>query len=221
LLPQWLSGKESACNAGVAEGTGLIPGLGRFLEEGTVTHASIHAWRIPWAEEPGGLQFIGLHRVGHNWSDLARTQGCFTILWKFLLYSKVNQLYIYIHPLFYGFPTEGTTEHWVEFPVPYGKFSLIIYFMHSISSVYMSIPIFQFASPLLSCMVSIHSFSTSVFLFLLCKHDHLNHFFQIPHTCVNIWYLFFSFRLTLLYVAVSRSIHISTNDPILFLFLAE
>ena len=39
--------------------------------EGVVTHSSILAWRIPWTEEPGGLQFMGLQRVGHDWSDLA------------------------------------------------------------------------------------------------------------------------------------------------------
>ena len=36
------------------------------LEKGTATHTSILAWRIPWTEEPGGLQFIRLQRVGHN-----------------------------------------------------------------------------------------------------------------------------------------------------------
>ena len=36
------------------------------LEEGMATHSSILAWRIPWAEEPGGLQSMGLHRVGYN-----------------------------------------------------------------------------------------------------------------------------------------------------------
>ena len=41
------------------------------LEEGMATHSSILAWRIPWTEEPGGLQSIGLPRVGHGWSDLA------------------------------------------------------------------------------------------------------------------------------------------------------
>ena len=30
------------------------------------THSSILAWRIPWTEEPGGLQFIGLQRIGHH-----------------------------------------------------------------------------------------------------------------------------------------------------------
>ena len=35
------------------------------------THSSILAWRIPWTEEPGGLQSIGSHRVGHDRSNLA------------------------------------------------------------------------------------------------------------------------------------------------------
>ena len=43
------------------------------LEDGTATHSSILAWRIPWTEEPGGLQSIGSHRVGHDLSDLAHT----------------------------------------------------------------------------------------------------------------------------------------------------
>ena len=36
------------------------------LEEGMATHSSILAWRIPWTEEPGGLEFIGSQRVGHD-----------------------------------------------------------------------------------------------------------------------------------------------------------
>ena len=36
------------------------------LEEEMATHTSILAWRIPWTEEPGGLQSIGLQRVGHD-----------------------------------------------------------------------------------------------------------------------------------------------------------
>ena len=39
------------------------------------THSSILAWRISWTEEPGGLQSIGLQRLEHHWSDLARTHG--------------------------------------------------------------------------------------------------------------------------------------------------
>ena len=36
------------------------------LEEGMATHSSILAWRIPRTAEPGGLQSMGLQRVGHN-----------------------------------------------------------------------------------------------------------------------------------------------------------
>ena len=36
------------------------------LEKEMATHSSILAWRIPWTEEPGGLQSVGLQRVGHN-----------------------------------------------------------------------------------------------------------------------------------------------------------
>ena len=37
------------------------------LEEGMATHSSILSWRISWTEEPGGLQSMGLKRVGHDW----------------------------------------------------------------------------------------------------------------------------------------------------------
>ena len=37
-----------------------------LLEKGMATHPSILAWRIPWREEPGGLQSMGLQRVGHD-----------------------------------------------------------------------------------------------------------------------------------------------------------
>ena len=36
------------------------------LEKGMETHSSILAWRIPWTEEPGGLQSVGSQRIGHN-----------------------------------------------------------------------------------------------------------------------------------------------------------
>ena len=56
-LPWWLSGKESACNAGDA---GSIPGREDPLEKEMATHSSILAWEIQWTEEPGGLQSMGL-----------------------------------------------------------------------------------------------------------------------------------------------------------------
>ena len=36
------------------------------LEKGMVTHSSLLAWRMPWTEEPGGLQFTGVQRVRHD-----------------------------------------------------------------------------------------------------------------------------------------------------------
>ena len=47
------------------------------LEEGKATHSNILAWRIPWTEDPGGLQSMGLQRVGHSRGDLAHTHANF------------------------------------------------------------------------------------------------------------------------------------------------
>ena len=41
------------------------------LKKEMATHSSVLAWRIPGTGEPGGLPSVGLHRVGHDWSDLA------------------------------------------------------------------------------------------------------------------------------------------------------
>ena len=43
------------------------------LEKGMATHSSILAWRIPWAEEPGGLQCMESQRVGHDWATNTHT----------------------------------------------------------------------------------------------------------------------------------------------------
>ena len=63
------------------------------LEKEMATHSSILAWRIPWTEEPGGLQSVGSQRVGHAWAT-----NTFTLLvlnfyialfrsWLFFLFS--------------------------------------------------------------------------------------------------------------------------------------
>ena len=70
-FPAGASGKEPPANAGDRGDMGLIDDA---LEEGMATHSSILAWRISWAEEPGGLQSMGSQGVRHNWSDLAHTQ---------------------------------------------------------------------------------------------------------------------------------------------------
>ena len=58
--------KNLPANAGDIRATGSIPVLKRSLEEGMTTQSNILAWRIPWTEEPGGLQSIGLQRVRHD-----------------------------------------------------------------------------------------------------------------------------------------------------------
>ena len=59
-FPGGSEGKESTCN--VAD-PGYIPGSGRFPGEGNGNPLYFLAWRIPWTEEPGGLQFMALQRV--------------------------------------------------------------------------------------------------------------------------------------------------------------
>ena len=78
-LPDGSAGKESACGA---EDTGDSPGWEGPLKEEIATCSSILSWRIPWTEEPGGLQSMGSQRVGHDWalllpslSKMGRGQG--------------------------------------------------------------------------------------------------------------------------------------------------
>ena len=65
--------KNTPANAGEVRDLGLsvIPRLGRSPGEGNGNPSQYCCWRTPWTEEPGGLQCVGLQRVGHNWSDLA------------------------------------------------------------------------------------------------------------------------------------------------------
>ena len=65
-FPGGTSGKEPAHQRTRLKDTGLIPGLGRSLEEGIEIHSSILAWETQWTEEPGGLQSMGSQRVRQN-----------------------------------------------------------------------------------------------------------------------------------------------------------
>ena len=51
-------------------------------EKAMATHSSVLSWRIPGTEEPGGLPSMGLHRVGHDWSDLAAAAARGLWEWK-------------------------------------------------------------------------------------------------------------------------------------------
>ena len=54
------------------------------LENIMAAHSSILAWRIPWTEEPGRLQSMGLQRVGHDWVT-------FTLCWLYKIGSEVSE----------------------------------------------------------------------------------------------------------------------------------
>ena len=63
-LSWWLGGKESACQY---RRGGFDPWVRKIpWRRARTTHSSILAWRIPWTEEPGGLQSLGLKRIGHD-----------------------------------------------------------------------------------------------------------------------------------------------------------
>ena len=58
--------KHLPASAGDIRDVGSIPGWGRPLEKEMDTHPSILGWKIPWTEEPGWLQSMGLQRAEHN-----------------------------------------------------------------------------------------------------------------------------------------------------------
>ena len=58
--------KKLPANTGDTKDAGLILGREDPLEEKMAAHTSILAWRIPWTEEPGGLQSVGSQRVRHD-----------------------------------------------------------------------------------------------------------------------------------------------------------
>ena len=65
-LPRWSRGKEAACQCRSRRRHRFNPESGRSLEKEMATHPSLLAWRIPWTEEPGGLQSMGLQRARHD-----------------------------------------------------------------------------------------------------------------------------------------------------------
>ena len=58
--------KNPPANAGGIRDTGLNLGQEDSLEEGMATHSSVLEWRMPWTEEPGRIQSMGLQRIRHD-----------------------------------------------------------------------------------------------------------------------------------------------------------
>ena len=110
-----------------------VPSLGWKdpLEEGMATHSSILAWRTPWTEEPGGLQFMESWRAGHDWSDWAQhTHGSAHLLSSCQKHSDAG----FVHsPLSKGFDSaDGSQWLWMTSHeprpcnFPWGPASLVV-----------------------------------------------------------------------------------------------
>ena len=91
------------------------------LEEEMATHSSILSWRIPWTEESGRLQSMGLQRVGHNWAtehthsssnwsslySIPHVKVSISHYYQFYYIPAFCSLFLwsnYFHPLFHPFP---------------------------------------------------------------------------------------------------------------------
>ena len=96
------------------------------LEKEMATHSSILAWRIPWTEEPDGLQSTGSQRIGHDWAtslslsvtDRTRFKTQSTKLWIHAL----NYMFLQIQSHF------GSTPH--PYDKPYSGLSTLLDYCH-------------------------------------------------------------------------------------------
>ena len=99
MITSWKQMTRQKQNREIAENllaaTYIKHALTLVLFYGTVTHSSTLAWKIPWTEEPGRLQSMGLQRVGHDWatklsflSENSKSQDIHW-LWKNSLYNLV------------------------------------------------------------------------------------------------------------------------------------
>ena len=127
----------------------------------------------------------------------------FTMLWLFLLCSKVIQFYIYIHSFSYSCPLWFITGYWIYFPVLYSRTLL---FIHSIyKSLHLLTPI-SHSIPPPTPLLGNHNFSLCLWN-CFCFIDNFIHVIvQIPHVS-DICYLSFSVWLTSLSMIISSPIH--------------
>ena len=93
----WLSSKESTCQA---EDVGLVLWVRQNpLEKKMVTHSSILAQKIPWTEEPGGIQSTGSQKSQTQLSNYTSTQ--LRVYWLSRILRKVlfvlHDIYLIFH----------------------------------------------------------------------------------------------------------------------------
>ena len=96
-LPRWCQSQRACLLMQEMEETQVCPWV-RKIEppgEGMAPHSSILAWRIPRTQELGGLQSMGLQRVGHDWSDLAHTSLLALIFHFINIGLLINNSYLF------------------------------------------------------------------------------------------------------------------------------
>ena len=110
-FPGGSDGKENACNAG---DLGSTLGWDDPLEKGMATHSSILAWRIPWTEEPGGLQSMG-SRESEMTEGLTLSLSLLILPLSVLLISshldRFSLIYLFIHSLIHSSTQKIFIEH--------------------------------------------------------------------------------------------------------------
>ena len=89
--------KNLPANAGDTRDPGSIPGLRRSPGVEMATCSSIFAWKIPWAEEPVRLQFMGLQRVRHDWVECTHQMSRWLLsdIWQKVLEGAAGMSEIY------------------------------------------------------------------------------------------------------------------------------
>ena len=104
------------------------PSLQILLKKKTATHSSIHAWKIPWTKEPGGLQSTGSQRVGHNWATsvcLCVCQILLDVRVKVRLKIGILSKCVFKHRLDTTFPCLFCTAASIHFP-PWTTYKTVV-----------------------------------------------------------------------------------------------
>ena len=136
-------------------------------EKAMTPHSSTLAWKIPWTEEPGGLQSMGSLRVGHKWSSLvaAAAACCFKIFFYWLHYfpcaEDISQAMDTMNPHFFN-------EYCLLFNFLF--FLCIFYFNYSHINLIFEV-LFEFIWNFIVC-------------FIIEYHNYFQSYFSIWYRCV-------------------------------------
>ena len=120
------------------------------------THSSVLAWRIPRTGEPGGLLSMGLHRVGHDWPDLAAAAAAFPyFLSNFLFFLPVTPLFLIIFHCSIFFFFSSSLSIWPLFLPPSLMFPIfpLSFYISIVLSKDDKVDIFNSSPHSLSCVM--------------------------------------------------------------------